>query len=244
MAEAANDFDSADAGSIVKTTPRVDEFTIARHRKINRAAWSPLTWLWTGMDEVALLAGGPSLANHSEEIEALYARGVKIACVNATCAWALRHSMWPTFEVVLGARETNAKFTHPPYPSTVYLLADQCHPSVFTDLDKTRTYWWDSREIRGGSTVTLCAIPILKKMGAKIIHVFGFDSCVVGNDVHHSYPQPENDGEPCAWVEINGEGFLMTMWMIAQVEDFLVLKDGWEGVKVYGDGAIAHLLRS
>jgi hypothetical protein len=238
------DFDSAASILAPPLPPNVDEFTLARNRKTNAKRWKYLTSGWTGIDEVALLCGGPSMNVDWELIRDLKMRGVQIACVNGSAKWANDFMLWPTFQFVVDARAINVRFTQPVIPGTWYLIADHCAPEILAHLPESHTFIWNPKDFRCGSTVALCAIPILKAMGIKKLHLFGFDSCMPVTGMHHAYPQPQNDGEAAIWTPVNGRDFLCTHWMIQQAEEFLEMYPSWGEFEIYGDGLLAHLIRT
>ena len=92
----------------------------------------------------------------------------------------------------------------------------------------------------------LRALPMLRMLGLKRIHMFGFDSCLSG-DAHHAYPQPENDGEPLMPVTCGGRTFMCLPWMVSQATEFLdMVKFMGEHIElaVYGDGLIAQIIKT
>ncbi len=100
--------------------------------------------------------------------------------------------------------------------------------------------------VPGGSTVVLRAIPLLRMLGFRRMHVFGWDSCVSG-DEHHAYPQAENDRQPTFPVTVGGRVFWCVPWHMSQACEFrdLVRFLGDEvELAVYGDGLIAHMLQT
>jgi hypothetical protein len=214
--------------------------------------------------EVVLLAGGPSLADHIDEIKALRSEGAALITTNGAYNWALAQGMRPSMQVVVDAREFNARFTRPVSPDCLYMMASQVHPTTLEGLPHERTFLWHTavtyenelliREhhrgyyfpVPGGSTVVLRAIPLLRMCGFWRIHIFGFDSCVLKPTLgHHAYMQPENDDEPLFPVVVGGRQFFCTPWMISQASEFKglckSLGDEIE-LNVVGDGLIAHII--
>jgi len=236
------DFDSA-AALLQSLSQNVDEFTLARNRKTN-AKLPRLHQGWRGIEEVALLGGGPSMILDWELIKDLKGRSVTIATVNGAHKWANDSLFWPSFQFVVDARPLNAKFTHPPTPGTWYVVCDHCDPAIIDGIPPGHLYVWSVKDFKCGSTVMLCAIPILKWMGVKKLHLFGFDSCMPYDECHHAYPQPENDADPAIWTEINGRWFLCTRWMMQQAEEFLELRRDWGDFTIYGNGLLAHLMKT
>lgn len=212
--------------------------------------------------EIVLLAGGPSMKAELPEILKLRAAGAALVTVNGAYDWAISNAMDPSLQIVLDARQFNAKFTRKAHPTCKYMISSQVHPDTLEGLPKERTWLWHSgvsdenealiREktgnffpIPGGSTVILRSIPLLRMLGFTKIHLFGFDSCV-SDDSHHAYPQPENDGELTMPLTCGGRTFNCTPWMVSQAAEFrdLVKFMGDEvELAVYGDGLIAHMIK-
>jgi SAM-dependent methyltransferase len=213
--------------------------------------------------EVVLLAGGPSMRAEIDRIRTLRAGGAALVTVNGAYGWAIEQGLDPSAQVVLDAREFNARFTKPVLPQCKYLMASQVHPSTLEGLPRERTYLWHSGisdeaadmvtervgfpiGVPGGSTVVLRAIPLLRMLGFARLHIFGFDSCVA-EDAHHAYAQAENDGEPLMPVTCGGRTFTCTPWQVSQASEFrdLVKLMGDEiELAVYGDGLIAHIVQT
>ena len=211
--------------------------------------------------EVILLAGGPSMLQHVDEIRELRAAGAALVTVNGAFDWAISQGLTPSMQVVLDARPFNARFTRTVLPRTVYMMASQVHPDTLEGLPKDRTYLWhsgldDATEalvrdttgacyyVPGGSTVVLRAIPLLRMLGFANIHIFGFDSCVAG-DRHHAYDQAENDAEPTFPVTCGGRTFRCTSWQMSQAAEFRDLVKflgDLVSLNVVGDGLIAHMI--
>lgn len=213
--------------------------------------------------EVMILAGGPSLNDHEAEIRDMRERqGVKLVTVNNTYHWALDRGLVPSAQIVVDGRPFNARFTRPVVENCKYLIASQVDPSVLAGLPRERTYLWHTnidriRELLdaryttwyntpGGSTVLLRAIPLLRMLGFKKFHVFGWDSCLVG-DAHHAYAQPENDSPFVVSVTCGERVFRCHPSQAAQAAEFQdlirFLGDEIE-LDVRGPGLIAHILQT
>lgn len=220
--------------------------------------------------EVAILAGGPSLNEHLDEIQYLKSQGAKIVTLNGAYNWAQAHDLWPVSTIVVDAREFNKRFTHPVDERNLYLIASQCHPMLLDGLPKERTFLWHTnvnaiREILdaqyeqwyntpGGTTVLLRAIPLLRMLGYRRFHLFGADSCVrtrsEDNSVyaeHHAYTQIENDRDLVVPVTCGDRIFQCHPWQIAQATEFMglvkVFGDEVE-LEIYGDGLLAHIVNT
>jgi SAM-dependent methyltransferase len=216
--------------------------------------------------EVAILGGGPSLADFEAEIRAQHAAGVKLVTLNGAYHWARERGLWPVNQMVVDARPFNARFTHPPDPACLYFIASQCHPSVLEGLPRDRTYLYHTMSalvtdlldaqygpggyhvIPGGSSVLLRAIPLFRLLGYRKFHLYGCDSSL-RDGAHHAYAQTENDAGLVLPVTCNPGGriFHAHPWMVAQAQEFLDLVRKIGDVvelAVHGDGLLAYLLNT
>ena len=239
----------------------IDEEQIRTNVRTNIAAgWDQVHPYETNNLEVAILGGGPSLNDHIDEIKQLKSEGVKIVTLNGAYNWALEHDIGPVTQIMVDARQFNARFTKPVDPMSMYLIASQCDPSVLEGLPKDRTWLWHScaESIRaeleasykvwwgipGGSTVLLRALPLLRMLGYRSFHLFGCDSCI--SETHHAYAQPENDGEMIIDTIVGARPFKCYPWMISQTQEFMDLirfmGDEFE-LEIYGNGLLAWCLQ-
>lgn len=244
----------------------VEESVIEKQTALNIAAGWQHAHPYDRQDrEVVLLAGGPSTAEHLDDIRKLREGGAALVTLNGAYTWALAQGLQPSMQIVVDGREFNARFTHPVVDNCIYMLASQVHPKTLEGLPHARTFLWhtglsDANQERvraasgsffpvpGGSTVALRAIPLLRMLGFWKLHVFGMDSCVWRTDAsHHSYPQPENDEEVLFPVACGGRQFFCAPWMMAQASEFRgvvgLLGDEIE-LEVYGDGLIKHIIQT
>lgn len=215
--------------------------------------------------ELIVLGGGWSLAETMFDIHGLVKKGAKIVTLNGTHQWAIDHNLKPSAHIMLDARETNARFVKNPVRTCQYLIASQCHPAVFDALEDYNAWIWHSvstpeekeildkfylgrwTPIVGGSTVMLRGLSLLRLLGFRRFHVFGFDSCChPKTKAHHSYIQPENDKADMIRFDHGGKTWVCHTWMASQALDFLnqykALGQDWD-IKVYGNGLISHLLK-
>jgi len=213
--------------------------------------------------EVMILGGGPSMKAYEAEIREMRERGVKLVTLNGAYNWAIEHGITPSATVIVDARELNGRFTKPVLPECKYLLASQCHPSVFDGLPKDRTYLWHVMNdatadtinefypqhwsIPGGSTVLLRAIPLLRTLGYHRFHLFGTDSCLT-DGAHHAYAQPENDGQAVVPIMVTGgRVFWCHPWMASQAKEFVTLVEKMGetfDMIVHGDGLLSHIINT
>lgn len=213
--------------------------------------------------EVIMLAGGPSMKQHVEQIKALRADGCPLVTVNGAYNWAIEQGMIPSVQILIDGREFNSRFVKPQVPTCKYLIASQANTKTFEGLPHDRTLMWHSGisdeseklvmetygvyyPIPGGSTVVLRAIPLMRMLGVSKFHIFGFDSCVTEGE-HHAYSQPENDNQPLIPVTCGGRTFQCVPWMLSQASEFRdIIKSMGDLIElnIVGDGLISHMLHT
>ena len=83
-------------------------------------------------------------------------------------------------------------------------------------------------------------------LGFKRFHLFGCDSCLSEDEMHHAYKQEENDGQLVMPVNVSGKVFNCNPWMVSQAQEFIdlikMLGDEIE-LAIYG-GLLHHILES
>lgn len=209
-------------------------------------------------EKAVIVGGGPSMHSLIPMIRAMQTAGYKVYAINGSMKHLLAHGIEPDFFVMLDARLDNLRFIIP-NEKTHYLIASQCHPSVFEALKgNTVTVWHPhfpeideivGREvllIGGGTTVGLQAMSIAYALGSREIHLFGFDSSYE-DDEGHAYPQALNDQDKPGEVWVAGKRYMTTAWMLHQAMQFAdsakQLVDGDCEIHVHGNGlmtALAH----
>jgi SAM-dependent methyltransferase len=195
-----------------------------------------------------LLAGGPSLNDHVEEIQQKRKDGAALITCNGSHDWALDHDMIPSLHFQADGRQFNERFLRRPQLSCKYLIASTCHPDLFKNLGHTldptpetvvyQAEIWHSdiypetidpiltrhylgknyAYITGGSTVATRALSILQVLGFRSVEAYGLDGCY-GSD--HAYSQPENANEAVCDVTVAGRTFQCSGWQIAQAQHFI-----------------------
>ena len=124
---------------------------------------------------------------------------------------------------------------------------DEVGPNI---VEKTLNSYYFGRAqqtyffVLGGSTVVSRAIWLLRILGFKRQHIYGFDSCYMDGK-HHAYEQPENDGHEVKKVTCVGRAFWCNSWMAAQANEFMewtkYLGPELE-LDIKGDGLIAWIV--
>jgi hypothetical protein len=218
-----------------------------------------------------LVGSGPSLAQTEQELVALLREGAKLVTVNAGYHWCLQHNLRPSAQIVIDARAANARFLEPDLPGCIYMLASQCHPTLWEAVEGRTNVWifhalnegntakdlldefylgkWDG--VAGGTTVATRALVVLRMCGYLRFDLFGIDSCVM-EGVDHVLPQPENATDTFYPLKVGPTSrpdlfrrFTVTPWHLKQFEDilqFIRLNGDFLLLNVHGDGLIAYAL--
>lgn len=224
-------------------------------------------------DEICLVGGGPSLADTEHELRDLMYAGAKIVTVNGAYQWCLAHNFFPSMQIVLDARASNARFVSPAIPRCAYVLASQCAPETWDAVAGRQNVWvfhasagitgpvrelLDAHYVKqwygvgGGVTVATRAINLLRMVGYLRFHLFGIDSCWLQGK-HHAYDQPENADDKRLTLTLSltddpstTRAFIVSPWQLKQAEDFLqIIKVNGEHfvLSVHGYGLIAYMLK-
>lgn len=202
------------------------------------------------LGKVAIVGGGPSLKDTAGLLDEYNG---KIVALNGTHDYLLSLGIKPDYMAVLDARAENAKFVEKSKPDIEYWICAHCHPKVFNKLKNKRRKikrWHIFSEeydqpnayvVKGASTVGISAISLMALQGYREFDLFGFDSCYE-RDSHHAYNQPLNDGETIHRLEVGGEDYLASEWMIDQAEEaieFLSAQSDKLSVRIHGRSLIA-----
>jgi hypothetical protein len=262
-------FDGLTLDGTVNVTPE----TIRANIRSAIRRGHPQVWLTkTNGQRVALVGGGPSLESTFEALKRAVFEGAKLVTVNGAYQWCLDRNLQPKGQIILDARPSNARFVQPEVPECRYWICSQCAPETWdavegrpfvgiwheepnedvkADLDAYYLGNWHA--IPGGTTVGTRAIGLLRTLGYLRFDLFGFDSCVLG-DQHHGYPQPENDADQCHTLTIHPTGhpdkartFRVAGWHIKQLEDLILMirANGDKfALNFHGDGLLAYALSS
>lgn len=220
----------------------------------------------------AIVGGAPSVRRQGSAIRAHKRRGARLISVNNAWRVLVDFKLSPDVHVMLDARPENVAFLEGAPADCRYLIASQCHPSLFDALEGRDVVMWhnafgDNEALNealapyrgdgpdqkpcllvpGGGTVGLRTLWLAAMSGFRVIHVYGMDSSYEGSD-HHAYPQVLNDGERTLEVTMGGRRYVCAPWMARQAEEF---RETWNdlrrygiAVHVHGEGLLPDLARS
>lgn len=210
-----------------------------------------------------IVGGGPSAADHIDDIRAHQSCGWKVTAVNGAHDWLLRHEIRPDACVLMDATEAVATFISRPQGGCVYYLASQCHPLLFERLKSYHIEMWhahldeesnkfiednepDATILSGANTVGLHAIALEYFKGTRRLKLYGFDSSHRPSG-DHAYDNSQQLKTDEIEFFFKGERFLSTGTWAAQAEMFArfwrqYFKLGMR-IEVIGDGLLPAMAK-
>ena len=206
-------------------------------------------------DDLAIVAGGPSLNKTYRKIE----RFKDIMSCGSSHDHVISLGIKPTMHIECDPMKTQIDNYKRTLDGFTYLLASRCHRSMFQKLrDNDVRLWhmWEQdlgKEIyKGepaficGATVVLAAVPIALSLGYKHFHFFGFDSSFESDEQHHAYPQHEYAQMMTARVgdATHGKDFRTTATWIGQAQQFEEMQNNWGHlfkVTIYGNSMMSEM---
>ena len=262
--ETAAEYQNPDArpGETLKfqVTANTSDEDIARNIQANAALELP--WLKTQPAHEAsavIIGGGPSAADHIDEIRMMQQGGAHVFAVNGASLWARKHKVTPNFQFIADAQEVTATLVDP--EALEHIFASQVHPKTMASVAKPTVCHLGSANlmdhlpaeklqeggfaILGGGVSAGSLVPsLIYAMGYRDLHLFGLDSSY-RNGKSHAYDQPMNGTIPCIEFELEGETFVASLPMKLQAEKLLgivdQLKAGGCTLTVYGNGLFQAL---
>lgn len=212
---------------------------------------------------IAIVAGGPSLAQTVEQVRKFR----YILVCGSPHDYVMAQRIRPNWVVVANADPVMKDNLQHPFPTTSYLLASHCHPSLFARLSKFHVELWHMRgavmqfpdtdatifqgepAIAWGSTVTLMSIEIAARLGFTDLYFFGLDSSYVnyaGSVQTHAYGSADDEVEDKVSVEVGTRKMFSNGAMLLQAEHFfriIEVANGSFHATIHGDGLIAEMVK-
>lgn len=249
-----------------------DDTTVRDHIRQNMLRQLPQLGVYSTQPvTICIIGGGWSLNDPKvyKELQKLYMDGAKIVALNGSAKWCTEHNFRVSLHIILDARECNVAFVEEEIEGCRYLIASQCHPSLFDALEDRDVHMFhlansESEDpiydeldeyyvgrwtkVPSAGTVGIVAPLVCRALGFQDQHLFGLDSCLAPSDnSHHAYAQSWNDGETHADFESNGRVFRCTAWMASQAQTFIEMLSEYGAennikMTVHGDGLIAHMI--
>lgn len=160
----------------------------------------------------------------------------------------------PTYWVAFDPQEgVAALLPADPPKNTIYLVAAQCHPAVFTRLEGRDVRLWNVEHpatadrtpdgVPTAVSVTLMAMQLMARLGYRRFDTWGWDGCyMTGQD--HAAPQAHASAENIR-VRVGTESFETTTAWAAEAQDacaLLALADF--KVTIHGGGMIGAIVKA
>lgn len=138
------------------------------------------------VSHINLVANGPS------------ARGLKFKGPTLAINGALNLPVFakkpPDMWIACDPQELVADFVKKPSKKTTFLVASKCHPAVFERLKSFDVRLWHLSDVKFdkgrvvpcATSVTLTALLLAQRLGARSIDVWGWDCCLGDDGAHHA----------------------------------------------------------
>ncbi len=227
-----------------------DEEAIARSVARQAEGWRPASIIQAKTNRALICGYGPSIGDMPiiKTLRAMQRKGADIVATNMTHDFLVSKAIIPDYGVLMDPMPWIADYIKRPQKSTKYLIAGQCDPQVFKNLENSDTYLWhadfDVKEkgwMEPGHTLDttqdklFCAVPgqttvglrcfwLMYAIGYRDFHFFGLDSSKRG-DAHHVTQKPSNvkklrDKTVVLQTKLGQVKFETNEHMAKQAEDF------------------------
>lgn len=190
----------------------------------------------------------------------------KTLAVNGALKLFTDQGLAPTYWAACDPQALVADFLVEPPLHTIYLVASKCHPLIFDMLRGRDVRLWHvndhplplldgkpRRSVMCASSVTLCAMTLMRKLGFRRFETYGWDACFEGMAHHASdadlteYPEGSIDlnvgGQMIDEKIEGGRWFKTTTTWAAEAQDAVVQTHHADyDVEVHGQGLIKAIL--
>ena len=197
---------------------------------------------------ILLVASAPSVKGQLELIKKMKAAGSPIVAIKGAHDWLIDNGVTPDYALAIDPQEHRIAF-YKPQPYVHYMIASQCHPAMFDNLEGCQVTLWhpyvkkgqdrpkNCMLIGGGTTSGLRAISLFYVLGYRQFELFGFDSCNDG-ELLRVNGEGLKDGDKLIEVKIDpqGETFYCNTAMALQAEHFQTYYDYLPDAKFNGHG--------
>jgi uncharacterized Rossmann fold enzyme len=206
--------------------------------------------------EIVIVGTGPSVKNEVAKIRKLKKKGAMILAVKGAHDFLIDRGIMPHAAVCVDPMPDQIKYYKRKGKDITYLIASQCHPAMFDYLKDESVIVWHMLatsshdflkgrlQIGGGSTTGTRGIVLAWMMGFRDIHLFGFDSSLVGDGKEKLRKVDGetwgNDKQPVMELVCEGKTFYSDPAMAAQaneIQDVVKMLYG-SRFKAYGKGLI------
>lgn len=218
---------------------------------------------WREGMPLALVGGGPSLADHIDELK----RYEHVMLCGSVHDYAVGQGVEPRWAVCCDPDPIAAAYFQNPQKGCRYLIASACDDAVFKALEgydvvlwhsggfeSSPEVWGESRKVLvgGGCTVGTRGFVLAICFGFSNLHLFGFDGCVRATGPHHAYDFADGDTSQIGDLNevrmgaTDGPAYLVAGYMMGQLFDFqrlLGIFGDRVTVAVHGEGPMNDLVK-
>ena len=213
--------------------------------------------------EGIIISGGSSIESYEDKIKELQSKGAKVYAIERMYKWCINHGITPDYIIALDSSDDVVESFDVINPGTVHILVSQAPPEVFEKLRGYKTYFFHLMQkgidfseiykginagksitfINSGSSVSLCCMTVAMTLGARNLHIFGFD-CHVNEKNYADGITGVGCINDIIEVEIDGRVFKTISSYFAFMQQFFQLyqiaKDNkmLDSVRVYGDSMV------
>ena len=198
---------------------------------------------------VAIIASEPSVAGQIDVIRKMQQAGTPLVAVKDAHDWLLENDIIPDFALAIDPQEHRWNCFKRKHKAVKYLIASQCHASMFEHLDgydvtiwhpyitKGQTRPLNRMVVGGGTTSGLRAISLFYTQGWRHFALFGFDSCNDGPSLRVNGDRIKADDKLHeVRIDLEGETFYCNAAMALQAEHFQTYYDAIPDAQFYGYG--------
>jgi SAM-dependent methyltransferase len=212
-----------------------------------------------------IVCGGPSVDGYEERIKELRDSGATVYAIERMYRWCLDREIIPDYVIAMDASDDVIESFHGTHPDVTHLLMCQCKPEVFQLLkDQGRKLFYflvpqrgipmgeycrefgieSMSMINAVGSVSLGAFSLSMMLGARDIHMFGFDCHITAKD-YAAGITGVGEIKDVLEVEINGKTFKTTPCYLAFMQHFFNLYSTGKGlglvksVRIYGDSLVS-----
>lgn len=204
-----------------------------------------------------LVASGPSVKEQLPAIRAERDKGRQIIAVKGAHDWLISQGIVPDYAVCVDPGEEQWKYFSLKHPHVKYVMASQCHPSMFAHLRGHDVSLWHAyiRKgqsipphgtplIGGGTTTGLRALTLWYSMGYREFELYGYDSCVTGDTVRIGRNLAVENETKMNEVVVGGKTFHCTPALTVQASEFQNLYSFMPDAEFrgHGDGLIQTII--
>lgn len=152
---------------------------------------------------IAIVCSGPSLKDTWQDVKSFKT----ILTCSGAHDYLINHGIVPTYHMETDPRPHKAVFTRVPREDVKYLIASNCHPDVFRNLNGKQVFLWHVSDpnlhkfprghwcLTGGCNVGLRAMVMARLLGFHDVHIFGMDCSAEKRKFHVNYhpnePKPK-----------------------------------------------------